>query len=202
MKVWTTIFLCIFAALALTACGGDDDSSEGGVDAILEQDLQFLREEEKLARDVYLTLYDKWGLTQHNNIALSEQTHMDQVKSIMESLGVEDPIVDDTTGIFANSELNQLYTDLVEAGMKSETASVEVGATIEDLDIKDIEEMKSRTTDPSVLNMYSSLQCGSRNHLRTFTEKLDSLDADYTPQYISQEEYDAIIAGPNETCGK
>ena len=202
MKVWTTIFLCIFAALALTACGGDDDSSEGGMDAILEQDLQFLREEEKLARDVYLTLYDKWGLTQHNNIASSEQTHMDQVKSIMESLGVEDPVVDDTTGIFANSELNQLYTDLVEAGMESETSSVEVGATIEDLDIKDIEEMKSRTTDPSVLNMYSSLQCGSRNHLRTFTEKLDSLDADYTPQYISQEEYDAIIAGPNETCGK
>ncbi len=205
MTIRRIIFLVLFAMLALTACGGDDDSGENdgnNVDPTLAEDLQFLREEEKLARDVYLTLYDKWGLSLHNNIASSEQTHMTQVKTIMESLGVTDPVADDSVGAFVNAELRDLYSDLVEFGEESETAALQVGATIEDLDIKDIEEMKSRTSDQSVLNMYSSLQCGSRNHLRSFTSALDSSEASYDPQYISQEDFDAILAEPNETCGQ
>ena len=41
--------------------------------------LAFMREEEKLARDVYTNLYAKWGVSIFNNISKSEQTHMDAV---------------------------------------------------------------------------------------------------------------------------
>ena len=45
-----------------------------------------MREEEKLARDVYLTLYDIWGTPAFNNIASSEQTHMDAVLMLIDPL--------------------------------------------------------------------------------------------------------------------
>ena len=48
--------------------------------------LIFMREEEKLARDVYLTLYDVWETAVFDNIASSEQTHMDAVLMLIDPL--------------------------------------------------------------------------------------------------------------------
>ena len=39
--------------------------------------LLFMREEEKLAQDVYLTLFEEWSVTTFRNISNSEQTHTD-----------------------------------------------------------------------------------------------------------------------------
>ncbi len=180
----------------------DDDrvDDDDDVDAQLALDLQYLHEEEKLARDVYLTLYDAWGLSQHQNIAASEQTHMDQVKSLLATLEIEDPVQDETVGVFVNGELETLYGDLVQTGTESELAALRVGAIIEDLDIEDIEAMKANTSLTMALDMYEALQCGSRNHLRSYVSALDRAGENYTPQYISQEEYDEIIGSPNETC--
>lgn len=164
-----------------TSTPSPDPGATGTVAASLSEDLQFLREEEKLARDVYLTLYDQWQLMPHKNIASSEQTHTDRVKAMLTSLTVADPVADDTVGAFVNAELGKLYTDLVATGKQSEVASLEVGATIEDLDIRDIEQMKGRTTDANVLAMYESLQCGSRNHLRAYTSQLTTRGVTYTP---------------------
>mgnify|MGYP003589105545 CR=1 FL=1 len=44
--------------------------------------LLLMREEEKLARDLYLALYDKWGTRAFSNIAQSEQHHKCQITSI------------------------------------------------------------------------------------------------------------------------
>lgn len=40
---------------------------------------------------------------------------------------------------------------------------------------------------------------GSRNHLRAFISQLSGQGVTYTPQYITQEEFDAIIDSPLET---
>ena len=168
----------------------------------LAADLLFLREEEKLARDVYLTLFEKWRLMPHQNIASSEQTHTDRVKSTLRAFNLPDPVRDDNVGSFVNTQLAGLYTDLVALGLRSEIDSLTVGATIEDLDIRDINQMKSRTQDPSVLSMYAALECGSRNHLRAFTSQLSMRGVTYQPQYLARAEYDAILAGTHERCGR
>lgn len=180
---------------------GQGDNGDGVVTQSLTDDLQFLREEEKLARDVYRTLYDKWQLAPHKNIASSEQTHTDRVASTMETLGIEDPVDDDTVGVFVNDDLAKLYTDLVAAGEKSEVDALSVGATVEDLDIRDIEDMKARTSNTSALSMYDALQCGSRNHLRAYTSQLAARDASYAPQYLSRAQFDAIVGSDHEKCG-
>lgn len=180
---------------------GDEDTANSQ-DSTVEQDLVFLREEEKLARDVYLRLYDQWKLRVFDNIATSEQTHMDAVKVRLDALGAPDPVKDDSVGVFTNEELAHLYSELVEKGLTSKVAALEVGATIEDLDILDIEEMKHRTNDEAVLRTYGSLQCGSGNHLRAFVGLLEANGQTYEAQFSSQADLDAIVAEPHQQCGR
>ncbi|MCK5279901.1 MAG: DUF2202 domain-containing protein, partial [Cyclobacteriaceae bacterium] len=71
-----------------------------------------------------------------------------------------------------------------------------------DLDIKDLEEFEEETTNPDIIRVYESLMCGSRNHLRSFISQLETYGVTYTPQFISQEEFDSIIAGDSEKCGQ
>ena len=162
------------------------------------QGLVLMREEEKLARDVYLFLYDKWQLKIFNNIAASEQTHTDAIKDLLERYEISDPIQNDEKGIFQNQELQNLYNELTKKGSTSLVEALIVGATIEDLDIKDLQELKSKTDNQDIILTYENLEKGSRNHLRAFIKQIKSNGEDYTPKYISQEEYNSIIENSQE----
>jgi len=153
-----------------------------------------MREEEKLARDVYLTLYNKWGLQIFKNIAESEQTHTDSVKYLLDRYNIPDPVKSDEVGKFSNPKFEELYTKLVEKGSKSVVDALTVGATIEDLDIADLKNWISKTDNEDIKFVYENLMGGSRNHMRAFVGMLERYGANYTPQYISQEEYGQIIS--------
>lgn len=162
-------------------------------------DLQFLREEEKLAYDVYTYAFNKYSLDLFSNIASSELTHTNSVLALLNSYGVKDPVGSNELGVFTNQTLQQLYTDLTAKVDISLTDALIVGATIEDLDINDISNLTKNAKNFNVIAVYQNLACGSRNHLRSFTKQLNG---NYTPQYISASEYLAIVSGANEKCGK
>jgi len=111
-----------------------------------EDGLLYMREEEKLARDVYLALYERWGARTFLNIAKAEQQHMDAVGALLAVRNIEDPVAGSAAGEFKNADLAALYTSLVEQGMKSIQEAYLVGAIIEDLDIYDLKEYLSKTT--------------------------------------------------------
>jgi hypothetical protein len=73
------------------------------------------------------------------------------------------------------------------------------GALIEDLDIKDLMEFLGEVTNENIIMVFENLTRGSRNHLRAFNRQLVRSGITYTPEYISQEEFDNIIASPQET---
>jgi hypothetical protein len=60
--------------------------------------LAFMVEEEKLARDVYATLYAKTGLNQFKNINKAEQTHMDLMRGLLKTYGIKDPTIGKAVG--------------------------------------------------------------------------------------------------------
>jgi hypothetical protein len=161
--------------------------------------LLLMREEEKLARDVYQTLYEQWGLQIFSNIAQSEQTHTEAVRDLLVKYELADPVTDDTMGVFKDAALQQLYTDLVAQGKNSEIAALTVGATIEDLDIKDLMDLSAKTDNEDILLVYENLTRGSRNHLRAFTRQLARRGDSYEPRYISESLYTKIIEGNQET---
>ncbi|RKX30010.1 MAG: hypothetical protein DRP71_15725, partial [Verrucomicrobia bacterium] len=106
--------------------------SESESDQIL-----FLKEEEKLARDVYTTLGTHWDLKVFQNIARSEQVHMDQVDSLIAAYGLTDPAINEI-GRFNNPLLQHLYDRLTSEGSVSLRAALGVGEFIEIIDIKDL----------------------------------------------------------------
>lgn len=163
--------------------------------------LAFMREEEKLARDVYLTLYDVWGVQIFSNIAGSEVTHMDAILTLLERYDIQDPASTER-GVFTNPDLQTLYNELVAKGEQSLAAAFRVGAKIEDLDIRDLEENLAATDNPDIRIVYESLQRGSRNHLRAFNRQLlNETGSNYEPEFISQAEFDSIIAEGVERGG-
>ena len=163
-----------------------------------KEHLLFMREEEKLARDVYLTLYKIWGAQIFANIARSEQTHMDAVKALLDKYGVPDPAAGKGVGEFTNPELQELYDKLVEEGSKSLVDALKVGALIEEKDIVDLKVALNDTDNQDIRLVYENLMMGSRNHLRAFTRMLAQQGVEYTPQLLSVEEYQQIINSPWE----
>ncbi|NOZ94104.1 MAG: DUF2202 domain-containing protein [Acidobacteria bacterium] len=152
-----------------------------------------MRQEEKLARDVYLSLQLQWGERIFANIARAEQRHMDMVTLLLDRYGIEDPAADDTIGVFTDGAFNELYTQLVEAGNVSIEEALQVGATIEDLDIFDLDEaLKNDIDNADIAMIYQNLAKGSRNHMRAFASRLAAYGIPYSPQYISEEAYEQI----------
>ena len=196
--------LFIATASIFQGCSkNEDDTDVTPVSTLTEtekNDLLHLREEEKLARDVYLYSFDKYGLNISKNISNSEQSHMDAVLEIIEMYNLEDNS-SEVTGVFNNEELQTLYNNLTAQVDISVDEALQVGATIEDLDIYDIEEFISRTENDDILAMYDMLMCGSRNHLRSYYSQIVSNGGEYSVQFIDQIEFENIISSDKEQCG-
>lgn len=184
------LVLGVTSVLFLSGCGGTDTASEPGVatqisdsevgaqaalsDLTVDDQLIFLREEEKLARDVYLFLYDKWGIAEFNTIAGSEVRHMDSVKNLLDRYGLEDPAGSDVPGVFVDAELQAAYDDLVAKGSESARDAIQVGITIEELDIEDLQVLLASTDANDISRVAENLLRGSQNHLASFTSLLDT----------------------------
>jgi hypothetical protein len=161
--------------------------------------LTYMREEEKLARDVYLALYDTWGAPIFQNIAGSEQAHMDSVLMLLDQYGLMDPAAGKESGEFTDHLFQSLYEQLVVQGSLSQADALTVGATIEELDIVDLEERLAQTDNEYIIQVYSNLLAGSDNHLRAFVSNLERQTGElYQPIYLTQDAYQAIMNGAAE----
>lgn len=163
--------------------------------ASIDEGILLMREEEKLARDVYLALYEQWGIRTFANIARSEQQHMDAVAFLMQGKGIADPVAHAEPGEFTNESIAKLYEELVTLGKQSPLDALTVGAIIEDLDIADLENLLSETEDPDTVRVYSALLRGSENHMRSFAGLLEQYGASYEARHISAERLTEILAG-------
>jgi len=157
-----------------------------------EDTLLFIREEEKMARDVYLTLYKTWKKAVFKNIAASEQKHMDAVLKKINLFGLTDPALPGV-GRFTNPDLQALYDQLIAQGKLSYIDALRAGATIEDVDILDLMIAIEATSNLALKTTYENLLEGSKNHLRAFVGLLQNQGIEYNPQYIDQALFDAIL---------
>lgn len=199
----------LFAAVAVgigVGCGAGNASVQPSQGAprdseALAAELAALREEEKLARDVYRALGARWPLRVFANIYQAEQRHFEHIGALLAARGLADPTHDDE-GEFTNSRFAELYAELLTEGSRSELDALVVGARIEELDIADLDVMRARTTEPDVVQVYELLRCGSSNHLRAFDRLLQQRGVTYQPRHLSAERYRAIAAGEHEACGR
>jgi hypothetical protein len=146
------------------------------IQTVAIEGLLYMREEEKVARDVYIALGNKWNLRVFKNISRSEQRHMDALLVLIERYGLTDPIGENKEGIFANTELQAMYDDLIAKGSLSIKDALQAGVLIEETDIKDLDEQLSTLSEESdIAFVYRNLKRGSENHLASFTRNLERL---------------------------
>ena len=178
-------------ALCQDNCIFDGELSDTDIAGLL-----LMREEEKLAHDVYMHFFGVYGQQIFLNIANSESNHTSAVLTLLEGYEIVDPALEGE-GQFANDQLGALYNSLIEQGSASLTEALKVGATIEDLDIADLQNLLDETANTDIIRVYENLLKGSENHMRGFVRNLQALSETYSPQYISVEEFEAILAASN-----
>jgi len=159
--------------------------------------LLFMREEEKLAGDVYRALNDQWGGNVFINIAESENMHTESVLALLDAYGIADPAKTEA-GQFSNRDLQALYDQLTAQGSQSLQDAYLVGGAIEEIDILDLETHIAETDRDDIIQVYENLLRGSENHLRAFVRVFENqIRESYRPQYMTQERYSAIVQGEN-----
>ena len=184
MKNYLIITLILFISFSLSAQNlGYKNTSKGNclqaIDSIKydlsakEKDgLIYMRLEEKLARDVYLTLGKSYKQKMFVNIPKSEQRHMDALKFLLDKYEIADPVVNNEIGAFSNTYFKEFYDDLVRKGMVPFKDAMLVGKEIEEMDIEDLDERILHTDNPDIKAVYKNLKRGSENHLRAFKKHI------------------------------
>lgn len=176
----------LLTALGAVGCEVESEpkvpTSTGELDSLEAEGLVFMRQEEKLARDVYIQLGEAHPMRVFDNISSAEQRHMDAVAALLDRHGIEDPVADLPIGSLVNEELQRLHDELVARGLQSQEEALRVGALIEEVDIADLRERDKQTDEADIHQLYADLERGSHNHLRAFVRQLDRMGVEYAPQ--------------------
>lgn len=181
-----------------------------------EQHLTFMREEEKLARDVYITFSQMYPRSRvFGRIDNSEQQHTDAIKRLLDKYGVVDPSTNDNVGIFTGYEYGEYFTNLFKLLIEvdNQLEALYVSAYIEEFDIIDLlycnqeiiyanDELTDRyscglevTETTDVQRTLNSLLMGARSHLRAYVRDIEREIGvgNYAAQLLTQEEVDEIL---------
>jgi hypothetical protein len=142
--------------------------------------LLLIREEEKLALDMYQALYERWQLGIFSRIAASEKRHFDAVGALILRYGLPDP-AQQIPGVFTNPDIQALYTNLFAQGVISPLDALKVGVAIEERDIEDLKAAIAVTDNKDILTVYGNLLNGSLNHLSAFNNHLEVASGNQRP---------------------
>ena len=127
-----------------------------------------MREEERVARDLYEQLADTSGSLVFTRIAASEQRHLDAVENLMEMQGMDPDAAGRTVGEYAVPSLQTAYDTWLDQGTESAEEAFTVGVDLETQDIADLKTLDPASGTPAERVVAALLQ-GSRHHLAAFT---------------------------------
>ncbi|QLQ14927.1 MAG: DUF2202 domain-containing protein [Micropruina sp.] len=143
-------------------------------DATLVKNLTFMREEERMARDLYTAFAAQYGQgTAFARIATSEQRHFETMGLLLSRYGIADPAANAKAGTFADASLQELYTKLLAQGKESLTKAYQAGKSVETEDIADLDTAIKETTAADAKAAFENLRRGSQQHLAAYTALAD-----------------------------
>jgi len=213
----------IFTSSALLmACGGGSGSGSNFLTDLADstevtealsaeevEGLLFMREEEELARDLYLDIYEAKGsrLNVFKNISDKAETkHAEAVRLLLVRYGIDDPSTGERN-TYTNATLQALYDLLLNIAVGSDDlAALRVGALVEETDIGDLisREENVTTEHADIMATYENLLCGSRNHLRSFAGQIEAITGEaYVTQIPALDSaVRDILNSDKENCGR
>ena len=137
-----------------------------------------LREEERMARDLYAAFGALYPTSRPlQRIVASEQRHFDAVGRLLAAYGVADPSAGREAGSYADAQLQSLYDQWKAQGTASRLGALKAAVELERADIADLEKAVAATTEPRVLRVLNRLLTVSRRHLEAYSRAADRLES-------------------------
>ena len=160
-------------------------------------------QEEKVANNFYTAMQNLYGINVFENISKSETMHMKHVKALLDNFGIDNPVSGkyEVAGSFMDAGLERMYNDMISTGNISVTDALKESAKFEEMDIRDLKAFVESTQNTSIESTLNMLINASGNHLRAFVKNLKTRGIEYTPQYLSQEEFNEIISSSGKSKG-
>ena len=166
----------------------------------LKNSLAYMGNEERLAYDVYMNLYNfhetnnSMEIKQFKNIAeKSEMKHVGIVQSLVQRYNLgEDDLTDVAKGVADNNvtfenmpsgeydieAIQTLYNTLYDLGIQSQENALKVGCMVEVTDIEDLDkyiELAEESNATDVLEAFDVLRDGSYSHYWSFDKGLKNI---------------------------
>lgn len=157
-----------------------------------KQGLLFIWEEEKAARDLYTSLYDKNNLSIFLDLARSEQSHMDQARAVIDRYALSIPGKDEP-GLFQNRTMQEIHDTLLAEGLQSDQYALKAAAAFEEISIMDLEKELAAAQAEDIRTVYQGLLAGSRKHLRSYISNLTDQGIQYEPRYLDKSELEVMV---------
>ncbi|HEX7716023.1 MAG TPA: DUF2202 domain-containing protein [Marmoricola sp.] len=183
MNTFRTKLISLAAGVALAGGGvfavaqtaaATPEATTVTADTALTAELQFAREEERMARDLYQALavtYD--NALPFSRITLSEQQHFDAVGTLLDRYDVSDPADGRKAGSYADATLQQRYDGWLADGQKSLDEAYDVGVALEERDIADLQDALDQSWPADVEQVFTALLRASQHHLAAFEAAAD-----------------------------
>lgn len=124
-----------------------------------------LWEDERFARDLYAHFAEIYRVPVFDNIARSEQTHLDQLQFLIDRYGLTVP-----NGV--RPDLEDLYRVAVGRGAVGVTEALMVAAELEAAGIMELELLSAQTDNEDVSYVVTQLLRGSQGHLLAFQRQV------------------------------
>lgn len=196
------IFVSIFiaGAFVLNAQTNDPTNQTSGISTDEQKALVQIFEQEKLARDVYSQIGEKFGIKILKNAAIGKQKQMSLILDFM-TLNQVAVAFDDAQGVFKSPELRENYSAFLTEGLGSLNNAFRVGAKMEDYNIYHIDKILATQTTGKLVLLLSKLSCSAGNELKTQVNMLVGNGEMFMPDYISVKLYRSIMHDNHEYCG-
>lgn len=165
-----------------------------------QRDLQRIREQRKLARDLYWDLAKHWGSLVLVRLGAAEQTHLNTLDTLLDHYGLSDPVAGHAVGESGDPKFQALHVQIVEVGHRSEMAASQAGLLVEEMSLSDLAAARARTRQPEIAAVYDDLLRNSRNHLRALFRQMQRFEGEYVPQSLSLSDFEAIVWTQPEPC--
>jgi len=160
-----------------TLYNGSSTAASATSSSSVKKSLAFMYEEERLAKEVYLSVYKKQPVQQLYRIATNSETrHISAVESLARKYGVA--ISPQRVGRYRNSHIQSLFNTLYKKGIRSTKDALQVGCMVEVTDINDLNKyiyQAQQAGASDVLQTYEFLRKGSYNHYWAFDKGLKSI---------------------------
>lgn len=143
--------------------------SLGTPSAQLATELNYLRQEEKLAHDLYVLADSLYGAQQFGNIAQAEVHHGQAINSLLAGYSMADPNAGQAEGVFTDPQIQKTYNELAARIRQSQDEAAQVGILAEKTDIADLKKTIDSSPPAAVKSTLSHLVTASERHLQAFT---------------------------------